>query len=115
MKYMNSYDIARARHRFTRANKPNRLALAIVVDNLAEWTNHHSDGWAYWSKPCNAARHAISLIESTTNAENDRQEREDISETEMLAAVRPIKAFLTRHKHLVTDDAREQILRAVSS
>lgn len=111
-RYMNTYDIEWARARFTRSNTPNRLALTIVVDRLAEWTNNHSDGWAYWAKPRNAADKAMALIESRTSRENDAQEREDITEEEMLAAIRPIKAFLTRHKAIVSDDERDLILRA---
>jgi hypothetical protein len=110
---MNDYDLDYARMRFTRANCPNRLALVMVVDLLREWTNRHSDGWAYWPKPVRAAERAIRLIESTTNAANDEQERHDITDEEMLAAVRPIKAFLTRQK--VPAETREIILRAVSS
>jgi hypothetical protein len=115
MRYMNDYDIEFAVRRFTRASKPNRLALALVVQNLAEETNWVSDGWAYWPKPCRAANRAIELIESTTNAANDEQERYDITDAEMLAAVRPIKAFLTRHTSVYSAERRERILRAVTS
>jgi hypothetical protein len=113
MRYMNDYDIDFAVSRFTRAAKPNRLALALVVRNLAEWANTHSDGWAYWLKPARAAKQAMLLIRSTTNGANDVQERYDITDAEMAAAVRPIKAFLTRAK--ATPDDRERILRAVTS
>lgn len=113
MKFMNDYDLEMARSRFTHASVPNRLALVMVVDNLREWADDHSDGWAYWPKPCRAAERAMSLIESRTNRENDAQEAEDITDAEMLAAVRPIKAFLTRVK--ATPEHREIILRAVQS
>ena len=113
MLYMNDYDRQRAVSRFTRAAKPNRLALALVVDNLADWANTHSDGWAYWPKPCRAARQAMLLIYSSTNEANALQERYDISDAEMAAAVRPIKAFLTRQK--VSAEDRERILRAVTA
>jgi hypothetical protein len=113
MRFMNDYDLDYARMRFTRASKPNRLALVMVVDLLREWTNHHSDGWAYWPKPVRAAERAIRLIESTTNAANEYQETVDITDEEMLWAVRPIKAFLTRQG--VSAETREIILRAVSS
>jgi len=121
---MNDYDLDYARSRFTRATKPNRLALVYVVDNLREWANTVSDGWAYWPKPCRAASAAMALIESTTSAANDEQERHDISDAEMLAAVRPIKALLTRcarephglypGRPMVTPEERELILRAVT-
>lgn len=111
MLYMNDYDLGFARARFTRASKPNRLALVMVVDNLREWANENSDGWAYWPKPCRAAAKAMALIESRTNAENDEQERHDITDAEMTAAVKPIKAFLTRQG--VSTERKELILRAV--
>jgi hypothetical protein len=38
------------------------------------------------------------LIDSTTNAENDRRRRIDATDAETAAALRPIKAFLTREK-----------------
>ena len=111
MTFMNEFDRTGAIHRFTRASKPNRLALALVVDNLATWTDNNSDGWAYWPKPARAAESAVRHIVSTTHAENERQESEDITDAEMRAAVRPIKAFLTRQK--VPAAQRELILRAV--
>jgi hypothetical protein len=124
MQFMNDYDLDCARSRFGRGQTPNRLALVMVVDNLREWADSVSDGWAYWPKPARAADKAMTLINSRTSRENDEQERHDITEAEMLAAVRPIKAFLTkaakeRHglhpdRALVTTDEREQILRAVT-
>ena len=113
MRHMNEHDLADARQRFTLAAKPNRLALAIVVDNLAAWTDSHSDGWAYWAKPRQAAQRAMGHIASTTNAANNAQEREDITDAEMRAAVRPIRAFLTRAK--ANRDDVERILRAVDA
>lgn len=113
MRFMNDYDIQQARSRYGRGETPNRLALAIVVDRLAEWADNHSDGWAYWPKPCRAAEKAIVLIESTAYPEYERRQHEDITDSEMLDAVRPIKAFLAREKVSATD--RELILRAVQS
>ena len=118
MKFMNEYDLQQARIRFTAHTKPNRLGLVMVVDALREWADTVSDGWAYWPKPARAAAAAISLIESRTYAENQEQERVDITDAELAAAVRPIKAFLTRAARdgvRVTDTDREWILRGASS
>lgn len=112
MRFMNDFDIEYARQRFGRGSTPNRLALALVVDNLRDWADDHSDGWAYWPKPARAADKAMALIESRTSRENDEQERNDITDVEMQTAVRPIKAFLTRQK--VSAEEREIILRAVN-
>lgn len=109
---MNEWDVEDAVNRFTRAAKPNRLALALVLRHLVEWTNANSDGWPYWSKPRAAARAIMAHIESTTSAANREQETTDITDAEMLAAVRPIKSFLSRQK--VSAEQRERILRAVT-
>lgn len=109
MRYMNDYDLESARRRFTQSSTPNRLGLVLVVSNLAEWADQNSDGWAYWPKPVRAAARAIEHIDSRTYRENQEQEANDISDAEMVAAVRPIKAFLTRQK--VSAEKREVILR----
>lgn len=96
MQYLNDYDIEFARLRFDEYRTPNRYYLTNVVANLAQWADSVSDGWAYWPKPCRAAQRAIALIESTTSAADDRQEREDATIEETKAALRPIKSFLTR-------------------
>ena len=114
MLYMNDHDLAYARRRFGRGFTPNRLALVMVVDNLREWTDNHSDGWAYWQPPLRAARRAIDNIYSTTSAANEVQEFTDISDEEVMFAVRPIKSFLTKYRHIVTPEAREIILRSVT-
>lgn len=108
--FMNEWDIEDARARFTRSSTSNRLALAIVVDRLREWADENSDGWAYWPKPLRAAQRAIEHIESRTYAANVAQETTDITRAEMLAAVRPIKSFLTRQG--VSAERKELILRA---
>lgn len=112
MKFMNDYDLYFARQRFTASSTPNRLGLTIMVERLAEWADENSDGWPYWSKPAQAAQRAIALIESRTSRENDEQERVDATDAEVAAAVRPVKAFLTRQK--VSADRKELILRSTS-
>lgn len=104
MRYMNDFDLLHARSRYGAGRTPNRLALVMVVDNLRNWADQNSDGWAYWPKPCRAAAKAIELI--------DGQATDDITDAEMQKAVRPIKAFLTRERASTSD--REMILRAVS-
>jgi len=103
MRFMNDFDLHCARTHFGHGDTPNRLALVLCVDNLREWADMNSDGWAYWPKPVRAALKAIELIDGRTTV--------DITDAEMNAAVRPIKAFLTRQG--VTAHDREIILRAV--
>lgn len=111
MRYMNDYDLDHAVSRFTRASTPNRLALALTVRTLAEETDKVSDGWHSWSKPARAADKAMSMIESRTYAENQAQEAEDITDAELVAAMRPIRSFLTRHASVYNPFARELITR----
>ncbi len=106
MRYMNDYDLDSAERRYDPREVPNRARLTATVSALRDWTNHNSDGWAYWPKPCRAAARAIELIDSTTNAENDRREATDATAAETAAALRPIKAFLTRQ-----GVAHEEVLR----
>lgn len=110
MKHMNGYDIARAAARFDPDVVPNRARLVAVIDHLAQWTCANSDGWAYWAPPRRAAQRAIALVESTAYPEYERREREDITDAEVTAALRPIKAFLTKHRDIVTDADRAWIL-----
>jgi hypothetical protein len=112
MLYMNDYDLTNARYRFIRASCPNRLALVMVVDRLREWADDHSDGWHSWSQPARAAKKAMEHIESRTNAENQAQENSDITTAQMLAAVTPIRSFLTRCK--ASPEEKELIFRAVT-
>jgi hypothetical protein len=96
MRYMNDFDLTQAARRYREDTVPNRARLTDVVTRLAYWANSHSDGWAYWPKPCRAASRAIALIESTAYPEYDRRQREDATDAETKAALIPIKAFLTR-------------------
>ena len=96
MLYMNDYDRLAAARFFDTGRTPNRAYIVTVVDNLARWADCHSDGWAYWPKPVRAAERAMRLVASTTNAENEYRARVDATNAEVTAALRPIKAFLTR-------------------
>ena len=98
MSFMNDYEIDLALRRFNGNNAPtpNRFRLAETVANLASWADNNSDGWAYWPKPGRAASKATALIASTTFTENEAQETTDATDAETTAALRPIKAFLTR-------------------
>ena len=96
MRYMNDYDLDSATRRYNPAVTPNRAHLTAVVSALRDWTNRNSDGWAYWPKPVRAAERAIELIDSTTNAENDRRATQDATDAETAAAIRVIRSFLTR-------------------
>lgn len=104
MRFMNEYDIDQALREYGtngfvepgRTVTPNRYFGAIVVANLAEWANEHSDGWCYWPKPVRAAARLIEHLSGGTYTERQERLQHDISDAELTASLRPIKAFLTR-------------------
>jgi hypothetical protein len=92
MRFMNDYDLWTAQQRY--AHQPNRTHLVIAVDFLRMWADNNSDGWAYWPKPCRAAAKAMEAI--TGDGTNQAFRRPDLTDSEVTAALAPIKAFLTR-------------------
>lgn len=113
MRFMNDYDIDSAVARHTRNSHPNRVGAALVIRRLAECTNQNSDGWAHWPKPCRAAAKLMELAD-------DWRADEDCTDAELAAAVKPVKAFLTRQAReknrfgnpRVTAEERKLILRS---
>lgn len=94
MRYMNSYDIQDAALHF--ADHPVLGPATQTLDNLHQWTNDNSDGWAYWAKPGRAAAKLMELIEGDGTSASLR----DLSRATpaaYAAALQPIKAFRTRH------------------
>jgi hypothetical protein len=114
--FMNHFDIQQAISRHTQNSQPNRLGAALVVSHLAEWADDNSDGWAYWPKPRQAAAR-LTDIADRWNADSD------VTDADLAAAVKPVKAFLTRqaretNRHgnpRVSPAQREQILRSVTA
>ena len=93
---MNEYDIEDALRRFG-DDTPNLRRAVVVLDQLKEWTNAHSDGWQYWRLPKQAAKKLMALVEAAT-VDYYGGEVQDITRTELARAFTPIKAFLTRQK-----------------
>ena len=102
MLFMNQWDIEVALTAFldprgvTEGETPNLAQLAAVVNNLSDWANDNSDGWAHWPKPCRAAKRAQEILTEALRKRGYRQDVEDITVADLKAACRPIKAFLTR-------------------
>ena len=95
MKWMNEYEVADARRRWR--GHPLLGPATETLQNLVDCTNRSSDGWPYWKKPAKAAARLMELIEPTGRPEaRFDEEREDVTEADLRAAYRPIKAFLTR-------------------
>lgn len=95
MLFMNAYEVAeeRARH----ARHPVLGPATQTLANLVEWTNRNSDGWAYWPKPARAAAKLMALIQGDRPRSRFDEERADATPEALAAALRPVKAFRTRH------------------
>jgi hypothetical protein len=60
--------------------------------------NSHSDGWAYWKLPSNAAGQLMTLIQAGMNKRRGVRTENPIEVTDQMVAkaMAPIKAFMTR-------------------
>jgi len=98
MHFANDYDIATWQTRYNaNTGLPNLGKAADNLDALREWADANSDGWAYWPKPLRAAQALINNLRAADEAHRDyRREVEDITDAQLAAALRPVKAFLTR-------------------
>jgi hypothetical protein len=93
MMFMNEYEIdaATVYHR----DHPTLGPATRTLSNLRDCANRNSDGWAYWPKPCRAAKQLQELIEA--NHPLRRQDNApEVTAAQVKATYRPIKAFLTR-------------------
>lgn len=91
--YMNDYEIERAMQEF--ANDPVVGKAARFLNEFKDQVNQHSDGWAYWRPPVQAAAQLMRLIQVAQ--ENKRNYVEQpITEQQLMKALSPIKAFMTR-------------------
>jgi hypothetical protein len=93
MLYMNEYDIRAAMQRYKTPGKASAVLRKATrfLWRLYNETNEHSDGWAYWPKPCRAARKLMELIQAGGNP----------SESDYRKALAPIRAFYTRDGYAV--------------
>ena len=96
MRYMNDYDIARAQRTF--AGHPVLGPAIETLGNLVVWTNCNSRwlGLLAQAVPCREAK-LMELITRDGTWEFSQGDREDATEAEYKAALRPIKSFRTRH------------------
>lgn len=100
MYFANTYEVDDHVRRF--ADDHVLGAAAITLQNLRDWTDRNSDGWAYWPKPTRAAARLMRLLDLVT-----RQERSSLANlneyghlsvnpADVRKAYVPIRAFLTR-------------------
>lgn len=100
MSWMNRFDVDDACEIVARETEhgnefPNLVRAVETLSNLVRWTDENSDGWPYWPKPSRAAKTLQEVVQSRTAARGCIL-LEDISDTDLTRALRPVKAFLTR-------------------
>jgi len=93
MLYLNTHEIATYAVNSDPERLPNLHRAADTLANLAQWADENSDGWAYWPKPCRAA---ASLQRLLIRPEHNGYDAVDCDAATLAAALRPVKAFLTR-------------------
>ena len=96
MKYMNDYDIDQAEQRY--CNDPVLSKAVAFLAAFRDEVNSHSDGWAYWRPPVQAAAKLMTLIEdcNVTTWKPGRVETKEATFFDLHKALTPIKAFYTR-------------------
>jgi hypothetical protein len=93
MLFMNEWDIDEALARYV--GHPVLGPATQTLANLRDATNANSDGWAYWPKPCRAAKRLQELIQGGRDSRWDT-ERADVTVAAYRKALVPIKSFRTR-------------------
>lgn len=93
MRFMNEYDVESLMITTSPGETPVLRQAVQTLANLVEWTNSHSDGWAYWPKPARSAARLMELVEGATQTYGDVK---DVDPKVLKAALSPVKAFLTR-------------------
>jgi hypothetical protein len=95
MYFLNSFEVDSRARQFR--DDPIMGPATQTLRNLMEWTNTHSDGWAYWPKPVRAAKRLMELIEIAAKLERESPHGHGIIWDSVRAAYVPIRTFKTRH------------------
>lgn len=101
MKFHNTCEIDDNARRF--ADHPVLGPATRFLQRFRDLIDSVSDGWAYWAPPVRSAKSLMELIDQADQAVRDlRLGRGDgqyqPSEADLKKALRPVKAFCTRHK-----------------
>ena len=108
MRFMNDFDIEQARRLAAKMGWHNVYRGADIIDNLRDWADNNSDGWAHWPKPALAAASLMALVDDIDRRRlaMNGHDVPDITDAELRKALKPIRAFLTRqgvdHAEVVT-------------
>jgi hypothetical protein len=99
MSFMNDYDIQQAKTILCGSGQTPNAGHAIgVLENLMDWTNANSDGWAYWPKPARSAKSLMRCIEvAVDDYRRGNDDLLDLTDDELKKLYAPIKSFLTRN------------------
>lgn len=101
MYFMNSFEIETRARQFR--DHPVLGPATQTLHNLMDWTDSHSDGWAYWPKPVRAAARLMRLIDMCAQQERSHLAKLGpdghliVDPAEYRKALVPIRAFKTRH------------------
>jgi hypothetical protein len=102
MNFANEWEIQEWRAR-TRGRGDNLESAVLILQAIAADANAHSDGWAYWPKPCRAAAKLIALIQSHTGNVGgpDYHKLTPVHAADLRKALIPVRAFYTK-QHALT-------------
>lgn len=95
MMFMNGWEIEVAADRWK--SDPVIGPATQTLLNLRDCADGNSDGWAYWVKPCRAAKSLQELIQRAEKEKRGWKQQVTVTPEEVCKAYRPIKSFLTRH------------------
>jgi hypothetical protein len=89
MYFLNQYEIEDVADRYR--NHPVLSKATAFLHSFMHEVNQHSDGWAYWRPPVQAAKQLMTLIHDTP-----RVDPAGVTEEAFKKALAPIRAFYTR-------------------
>jgi hypothetical protein len=95
MRYLNTHEIDEAARQWE--SHPVLGPATATLAALRDAADACSDGWAYWPKPARAAAGLMTLIAGNGTARYLSGDRPDATPEALRAALRPVKAFRTRH------------------
>jgi hypothetical protein len=93
MLFMNRWEVEDSVQRH--AGDPVLGPASLTLRNLMEWTDNNSDGWAYWPKPCRAAKTLQLLLQDCRHRDGWSYD-DEATLVAYRKALRPIRAFRTR-------------------
>jgi hypothetical protein len=94
--YLNESEVEDCERVFHLDGHVNLYRGAQVVHALMDYADDHSDGWAYWVAPRNAAANLITTLDDSRRRHLRGRRIADITGDDLTRLLSPVKAFLTR-------------------